>query len=501
MANTFLFEELDGATREYLTAVRQAEGSGSPGVFATAKDSLPGIGCFAGPILVVVTLLLTIPTWTGIIFHDPVNVAMLQTAGLLLGGWLLLAGVRAKSGSTNAGAWVYADPLHLYEGFREQVTVTNIEEVADANYTHNYDSNGNYQNSVVAIATGRRKGGATVTLQNEARAEQMVTYLNYLAWARGPDGGDRADLTPADLGALARYVSRNEDEPKDANGNIDLSAVELDITEVPEEPAREGRAMPSFLPYILMFVGGVLCFAAFAFLINPVVRDDAIFDRVTAEPQQPGALRAYLIDPRNRLHREEVIKKLPRFYTPAITHVQEKAANKELGQGMAEVLTALSTAEQPVVSLRVTETQSPAGMDDTKGDRESKLRTEFADGVSAAFANQPWGRQVQAPPGYTWNSPTDPPPLGHQLIAFVEPPEPEAGQAAKPVHFDIAYAVKDNGNGQYQVVVNVTLRADIAKDAVGSGQFTVTGTFTATDFQASNMTRIKDELIRQMIGQ
>lgn len=500
MATTFLFEELDAATREYLTAVRDAEGSGSPGVFSTAKDSLPGIGCIAGPIMVVVTLVLTIPTWTGIIFHDPVNVAMLQTAGLLVGGWLLLAGIRGKSGSKNAGAWVYADPLHLYAGFREQVTVTNIEEAEDANYTHNYDSNGNYQNSVVAVALGRRDG-ATVTLQSEARAEQLVTYLNYLAWARGPHGGDRADLPPADLGALARHVARHENEPKDANDNIDLSAVELDITEVPEEPTREGRAVPSFLPYILMFAGGLLCFCVFAFLVNPVVRDDAIFDRVTAEPQQPGALRAYLIDPRNRLHREEVVKKLPRFYAQAIAHVGNKAANKELGRGMAEVLTALSTAEQPVVSLRITETQSPAGMDDTKGERESKLRTEFADGVSAAFAKQPWGQQVPPPPGYTWSGPNDPPPLGHQLIAFVEPPEPEAGQPAKPVHFDIAYAVKDNGNGQYQIVVNVTLRADITKDAVGSGQFTVPGVFTADEVQASGVARIKDDLIRQLIGQ
>ena len=74
-----------------------------------------------------------------------------------------------------------------------------------------------------------------VTLKNESRAEQMVTFLNYLAWARGPDGGERADLEPADLGALAKYVVRNGDEPKDAENNINLNLVELDITEVPEE--------------------------------------------------------------------------------------------------------------------------------------------------------------------------------------------------------------------------------------------------------------------------
>ncbi|MFM8273651.1 MAG: hypothetical protein ACKODX_15175 [Gemmata sp.] len=495
MAKTYLFEELDAATREYLIAVRETQGKGAPGVFVAASDSLPGCGCIAGPVLIVVTLLLTLTTWLDIVYKDPVRVAVLQTGGLVLGGWLLAAGFRGKGGKRTAGAWVYADALYLYEAYREQVTVTSVESVEDARYTHNYDKNGNYQNSLVEIKLGRDRASLTVT--HEARAEHMVTFLNYLAWARGPDGAERADLGPADLGGLAKYVARNGDEPKDAEGNINLNLVELDITEVPAEPAREGRAAPAFLPYVFMLVGGLLCFLVMGFAINPYFRDEAIFAKVTGDPprEQPGALRAYLIDPRNRLHRDEVLARLPKFYTPAIDHVERQAENKQLGRAMGEILRNLSTAEQPVVSLRVTETQAPPSSTE-KGGRENKLRTEFADGVNVAFANEPWGKQVPPPPDYTWGGPDDPPPIGHQLIAFVEAPE------EKPAHFDLAYSVVPApAPNQYQINVTVVLRADIAMDATARTTFTVPGTFTAADIDSNNVgSRVKDALVRQMIG-
>src|SRR5215210_2955474 len=110
---------------------------------------------------------------------------------------------------------------------------------------------------------------SVVTLVNEARAEQMVVYLNYLAWARGPDGGERATLAPAVLGGLAKYVAKNDHEPLDAESNINLNLIELDINEVPEEPTREGRAMPAFLPYLVMLGFAVLCFVVMAFVVNP----------------------------------------------------------------------------------------------------------------------------------------------------------------------------------------------------------------------------------------
>ncbi|MDY3551126.1 hypothetical protein R5W24_000200 [Gemmata sp. JC717] len=502
MATTFIFEELDEATREYLTAVRDNEGVGSPGVFASTSDSLPGCGCIVGPLIIGATLLFTLMPWLGIILHEPLGVACLQTGGILLGGWLLMARFRTRGGS-NAGTWVYADPLHLYEAFREQVTVTPIDDVSDASYTHNYDSNGNYQNSVISIAYGKR-GLTTVTLTNEARSEYLVTYLNYLAWARGPDGGERGELPPADLGGLARYVVRNGDEPKDAENNINLSLIELDITEVPEEPEREGRAAPPLLPYVFMFVGALLCFFVMGVIVNPVVRDNTIFDTVMKDNPPPSMteprfLRAYLTDPRNKLHRDAVTRRLAQFYAPAITHVETRAENKLLGRGMAEMLKGLGTAEQPVVSLRVSETATPPGAGAKEG-REERIRTEFANAVNTAFANESWGKAIQPPPGEVFTPESQPPPIGHQLIAFVEPPDPDANGNPKPVHFDIAYALKDAGNGLFTIVVNVTLKADVTQDDVGRGQFTLPGTYGLTDFETRAVPAIRDTLIRQMIG-
>src|SRR5262245_45214268 len=109
MSQTFVFEELDSGTREYLLAVRAAEGQGSPGVFAPTSSAMAGCGCIGGPIVIALTLALTLTTWVDVIYKDPTRVAFLQTAGLILGGWLLIAGIRAgasKGSSKVAGHWV-----------------------------------------------------------------------------------------------------------------------------------------------------------------------------------------------------------------------------------------------------------------------------------------------------------------------------------------------------------------------------------------------------------
>ena len=176
MATTFNFQEFDDATREYLLEVREREGRGTPGVFAPVTASLAGCGCITGGILVPVTLFATL-FWDIIIVKDPTKVAMLQTAGLLLGGWMLIAAFRVWGGKNSpkrAGTWVYGDPLYLYEANGEDVKVTPVDEVIEAQFTHNYN-NGAYQNSLVKLLM---PGNSIVsaTVNNEQRAEQMVVY-------------------------------------------------------------------------------------------------------------------------------------------------------------------------------------------------------------------------------------------------------------------------------------------------------------------------------------
>jgi hypothetical protein len=489
MATTFVFPELDTATREYLLEVRNREGRGTPGVFAPVKNAWPTVGCCLGPVIIGLTLAVTLSS--GIIFDDPGGVALLQTAGILVGGWMVLAAFRVwarRRSRRVAGHWVYVDPLHLFEARGEQVKVTRIDDAVEAQFTHNYSNNA-YQNSVVRVLLPGN-AVAAVTLNHEQRAEQMVTYLNYLAWARGPEGGERATLSPAVLGGLAKYVAKNDNEPLDHDGNVNLNLVELDIGEVPEQPAREGRALPNILPYVVLALAGVASFVVMR-EVNTQFRDDRIFETVTTEPVEPRYLRAYLVDPRNTRHRDQVFALMPRFYDPAVSHVKASGADPNLRDGMAQVLESLKKADQPVVSIRVKETASPDGQGGGASDRENRLRSGIAEKTNEAFAAQPWGVPVMAPPGVMFTEP--PPPLGHQLIAYVEAPEGE-----NP-HFDISYAFEKDKRGNYTVAYKVAIRVRIDEQEVARQQFELSGMYTAAQADRA-VDDLRDRIIRDMIG-
>src|SRR5580698_6357282 len=96
MSETYNFEELDEATREYLIAVREDNGRGMPGMFAPTTNAFAGCGCLAGLALAPLTLVATLTDWIGVVYDDPIRVALLQTAGLMLGGWLILSYFRGK---------------------------------------------------------------------------------------------------------------------------------------------------------------------------------------------------------------------------------------------------------------------------------------------------------------------------------------------------------------------------------------------------------------------
>ncbi|MGL6095151.1 MAG: hypothetical protein ACRC7O_05025, partial [Fimbriiglobus sp.] len=71
---TCRFEELDADTREYLRAVRRADGRGAPGVYASTPEVAPTIAVIVGPIIILVTLIFASNS-----VKDAWSVAMLQT--------------------------------------------------------------------------------------------------------------------------------------------------------------------------------------------------------------------------------------------------------------------------------------------------------------------------------------------------------------------------------------------------------------------------------------
>jgi hypothetical protein len=515
MSQTFVFEELDAATRDYLTAVRDAGGRGAPGVFAPTADQLAGCGYVAGPALIVLTLLLTLTTWVDLVYKDPARVAMLQTAGLLLGGWLLAASLRsaAAKGSTRvAGNWVYADPLHLYEAFREQVRVTPIGDVGGANYTHHYN-NGAYQHSVVRAV---RPDGSAVAfrINDEKRAEQFVVFLDYLAWARGPEGGGIGTLAPVNLGGLARYVAEHDAVPRDHEGNLNPGLLGLTVTAVPEEPAREGRALPSLLPYIVLVAAGFGIFFLMRDVVNPPLRDDALFALVTTEPCEPWFLQMYLLDDRNRAHRPQVEQRLAKEYDELIGRLRLPPGQPApLRNGMIKVLESLKETSRPIVSLTVTEAAPKPGAEK----RVEKLRDELvgkvegkqADGsdseepdffVAAGGIVGEFARlmpPVREPPGVTFPVPRTA--RGIQLIEFAAKPED-----APHAHFEITYEFAPRGEGKgdrqvYELQAKVEIRTKLEAGPVAEYEYTSDNLFPARDFD-KEAEKLKNRLLAALVG-
>src|SRR5262245_44602744 len=130
MTEKFRLEELDHDTRDYLRLAREQDGRGLPGFYLGQTDVGPVAGIIAGFVVIVITVLITFPP-TG----PPAKEAMLQTAGFLLGGWLILAAFRVwaagKSGRY-AGHFVYADPNFLYDANRSTLNVTELADLRGA---------------------------------------------------------------------------------------------------------------------------------------------------------------------------------------------------------------------------------------------------------------------------------------------------------------------------------------------------------------------------------
>jgi hypothetical protein len=248
--------------------------------------------------------------------------------------------------------------------------------------------------------------------------------------------------------------------------------------------------MPNIIPYAVLVLAGIACFFVMKG-INTPYRDDSIYEAVTKPPMEPRFLRAYLVDPRNTRHREQVYGHLEGFYNEPVRRIQAEGADLSLRSGMSQLLDSLKRADQPIVSIRVHEDKSPPGQDSGASDRAKKVQTGFADKVTEVLGQ--WAPAVPAPAGMVFKEP--PPPVGHQLIAFVEAPE-----EAKAAHIDIGYEfVSADGGGRYTLRWTATIRVKIDEDPVGTKTLTETRTYTADQGDTAAID-LKDSVVRAMFG-
>ena len=264
--------------------------------------------------------------------------ALLETAGLLLGGWLVLAAVRVKidrARKKNLGSFIYADSLHLWECSNSKVVVTPLNDIDESSCYEKHDKQGNYQESNIVLRADyfSRK----LTLRSEKQARRLNRFFNRLIWLREQSDPDTADddntmpdlrnLSPEIMGALARYLTFYKEIPT----RIDANELELRESSIPE-PQKTGQARSGILAYLcvlLVPIGAVLALKP----LNVILRDEVIWSNVQdiqfMDERAPW-LRAYLLDQRNSRHRQEAQAMLKQIYERTITRITTSSFNTNI---------------------------------------------------------------------------------------------------------------------------------------------------------------------------
>jgi hypothetical protein len=336
MEQRYEAEELDQDTLDYLRTAAERQGHGMPGIYFDTKQAklwgptLYVIAALSGLLVIVLTFFLT---WGSL--ADPINTAMMQTAGFLLGGWLFVAWIRsliAQQRADYVGYFKYVDPLYIWTGLGRAVLARPIGMLVGASQEHNYDTNGNYSNTVVKVALA--DGREAVTVGSMSRGERLQEYLNALA--------EQRDGTPAERGYAALSQVETEDDEDDYDDD------ERAVKEIPL-PKREGGSAMSLLPLILLPVIALLLFFGCKWLAAEQ-RDDAYFDEVKGKGV--NELRSYMIDRRNTRHREAVKKLLEFQAEQSIARVKTQG-DPVLRAGLAELVRAVAGETRPVITLHV----------------------------------------------------------------------------------------------------------------------------------------------------
>jgi hypothetical protein len=413
MTEKYGFEEFDRETRDYLLHVRDEAGHTMPGVYIGTPNYLPVIGLILGFVVIIVTVAVTLPPT-----DPPVKEALLQTAGFLFGGWLVLAAVRVWMGGSSgryAGHFVYADPEYLYEVNGSTVTVTDLADLREAKAVQNYNE-GKYQNTTVTLRIPQNRHDVHVS--DEERGRRLTVFLNAVAYMRdgGEDGKDDVlrGLSAEAMGTVAKKVATTGEFPKEP-----ARAEEGNSVRVPR-PKREGRRSTGILGLMAVVLVGAAMFAGLV-TVNYPFRDEAVFARIKELPpkERPPALRLYLTHDKFTAHRDEARQLLAEHYENGV-RTNIVGTDADLRKGMAEVVLALKDKPAGVVSLRTVEEVSPPGQALGGPPREKAVREKLAD---------KWGSTI-----------------GDELVAFAT-----MDDADVPVNIEVRWKFDELGAIRYTI--------------------------------------------------
>jgi hypothetical protein len=372
---TCLFEELDDKTREYLRAVRASGARGMPGVIFTRSNPWPIVALVVGPIVALIFVALGFAS-----MKDAWATAMLQTAGVLLGGWLVVYGFRrmfAKTSSKFAGYFTYFDPYAAYEAKAEAVTVT---DVTNATLVEAMGGKG-----VAGVRFEDPSGTRLVMGLTPPQAVFVEDYYAAMDWIAKRDE-DGKKLSAGLLGGAAKEYALTEQLPKD------YKHLNLEVENIPDAPEKVRSAGPKVFWYPFWLLFGIGTYTLFASVDSPV-RDEAAF---AAAGNTPQGYRAYLLDDRNTAHRDEAVQKLSALYDGPVERVRTNpVAHPVLREGMAKLVDSLRGPEPPVVTIRVT---NAAGDNPKLAESELKnLQEQIGDGIAQTVGTDHIGFLVPEP--------------------------------------------------------------------------------------------------------
>src|SRR5687768_9593551 len=189
MLRTIAYSQLDPDTRAYLRAVRQSAGRGAPGVYAGSSDSRAVWALLAGLVVLPVGL------WLGYSTNKaPWAMALLQTASVMLGGWLILYAFRRWFAGTDryAGRFVYFDSEHVFVGQGEELKYARlggdvaVEPAGDK-----------------AVKIDTESGEFVVPVPSRTVALYVADYYDALSHLRKDETGWWRGSDPAVLGGIA----------------------------------------------------------------------------------------------------------------------------------------------------------------------------------------------------------------------------------------------------------------------------------------------------------
>ena len=429
MFESFDYAKLNPDAKRYLGDVRRRGGRGAPGVYLALSDNRPIWAALLG--IVVLPLFL----WIGYTSSKaPWATAMLQTAGVLLGGWLLWYAARGWMASTDgyAGYFHYFDPQHAFIGEGETIRVAPIHPSAKVT-----------PHGAKSVLVESELDDRTIPVPNRIFAEAVSDYYHALEWVRSREEGPWADLEDDEAGAVARYLAEEDEAPQN------LAEADLGVDSFTDSVRATGRSSSGLFRLLVWLGIGAGSFALFS-TTDGIVQDNMAFADAKANigkdsgEKITGAhgLREYLLNERNTRNRAEAQELLSKLYDAPIAQVKSNpGADPVLREGMVALLESLRGPATPAVSIAAIDTDAPAETNLSKG-----LRSRFADGIATV--------------------------VGKDLIAFgVAPPD-------KPALLTIRYSRTQVGNVSWTVEIRLKPDGDPPYQAKGSA--TVFGGFAMT---------------------